>query len=701
MRGLLLFFLVGFASVPGFGAVVGEPKQPYEDLASDRPCRHEERVQTASHAYTISFGGTVDGTMTRDPVGYSAFRQGWQPNRSLLIENVGQTDVLNPRIVVNQRRNWWSLEEVVAEATRGYTSDADRARALWEFARRGRFHACTWDNECSDALKALNVYGYTLCGNQACVLNDLWKAAGLVPRRGYPVGHVVCEVFYDGDFHLLDSDEHVICLQRDNRTIASCTEVVHDHDLIKRTHTYGIGQRDHRQTDEFSASLYSYEGERKGDLGNSTTHSMDLILRPGESIEFRWDHVGKEYSAGSVGPTDRTNGDGQGSLLAWGPVARDNLRNGRLCYRPDLSSDVAERGAAELAGVVFDTASGALRVAPDTPASTETPAAPETPASAETPAAPAAPAAPETPAAAERSGSVTWQFASPYVLVGGKASAQIQLEGGSSAQWQFSTDRQAWTSLATASGAGESTLEASLDRVLSPREHPTYRYWLRLTLKGDALARTPLFAHDIQTSLLALPELEVGTNRVAYSDSGTESRQVRITHQWLDRKAWHRPQAPAAALAPADEEAVAGSRVTFRWQPAEDPDGDRMVDYHFELSEHADMRWPLSPNFEKRTSLTSAQGKPEYTLPAVGLLNPGTTYYWRVRALDATGVWGPFSKTFSFRIQAPGVPVDVRLLPADDGQGLALSWSPNPEGERPVAYKVYGSDETGFSISDE
>ena len=237
MKMLVATTWMCMATAPVCGAVIGSPSKPYDDQPDDRACEHQELVQEKTHAYQIELRGTVDGVMTRDPVAYGAFRQGWQPNRSLLIENLGQTDVVNPRVIVGGRRNWGTLQDVAREATAGYTSDADRARAVWEFLRRRRFHACTWDNECNDVVKVLNVYGYTLCGNEAHLINDLWKAAGLTPRRGYPVGHVVCEVFYDGDYHLLDSDEHVICLERDNRTIASCAEVVRDHDLIKRTHT--------------------------------------------------------------------------------------------------------------------------------------------------------------------------------------------------------------------------------------------------------------------------------------------------------------------------------------------------------------------------------------------------------------------------------------------------------------------------------
>jgi hypothetical protein len=112
------------------------------------------------------------------------------------------------------------------------------------------------------------------------------------------------------------------------------------------------------------------------------------------------------------------------------------------------------------------------------------------------------------------------------------------------------------------------------------------------------------------------------------------------------------------------------------------------------------MRWPLSTNFDKLISRTTDKGRAQYTLPSTGLLTGGKTYYWRVQAKDAKGVWGPWSKTFIFTAQAPNYPVEVALsYDTEKGIGV-LKWKANPVGQKPVKYRVYGSDEKGFSVSD-
>ena len=64
-------------------------------------------------------------------------------------------------------------------------------------------------------------------------------------------------------------------------------------------------------------------------------------------------------------------------------------------------------------------------------------------------------------------------------------------------------------------------------------------------------------------------------------------------------------------------------------------------------------------------------------------------------------MWGPWGKTWSFTPRGPAYPLEVTVdYDHDTGVGV-LRWRPNPVGRKPVRYRVYGSDEKGFSVSDE
>src|SRR5258708_37327316 len=127
------------------------------------------------------------------------------------------------------------------------------------------------------------------------------------------------------------------------------------------------------------------------------------------------------------------------------------------------------------------------------------------------------------------------------------------------------------------------------------------------------------------------------------------------------------------------------------------------------------MKWPLSMCFYKLISRTADVTKQktkdggkdksivqaQYSLSQPGLLSPDQRYYWHVRAMDDKGVWGPWSKTWSFIPHAPAYPLNV-ALEYDPAKGTGtLRWTANPIGRSPVRYRVYGSDEKGFTIADQ
>jgi hypothetical protein len=283
-----------------------------------------------------------------------------------------------------------------------------------------------------------------------------------------------------------------------------------------------------------------------------------------------------------------------------------------------------------------------------------------------------------------KSGTVVWTMSSPYVFVGGRLDTE-----GAGAKFKLSWDGNTWAEI-----------DRNLDRLFAPEGPPRYRYHLKCELSGDAQLQRIAITNDLQMAPLTLPEMGVGTNPFTYTDESARGRRVRITHQWVERSASRPPEAPAAPVAPPSAGTTDGTAITFQWRPAIDPDGDAIADYHFELSARDDMKWPLSPSFAKLISRTADAGQARYTLPGPGLLNPDTTYFWHVRAKDDKGVWGPWGPTWSFTPRGPAPPRDVSLEFDREHNRAILHWAPGPLGRKPAAYRVYASDEKGFSASD-
>jgi len=599
---------------------------------------HTETVSTDRHEYKIVMGGTVDGENSRSPIGYKAWEQTWESNRSIRLENIGETDVINPWLS-NGKNNLSTIEEIVNNVLEPGMTEEEKAIAIWRWSMQHRFHATTGDAEMLDPVKVFNVYGYMLCDDDAIVLACLWREGGLKVRPAYPWGHAVNEVFFSNKWHLMDGDENIIFLLRDNSTIAGESDIVQDHDLIKRTHTYGILQNDDRQMDEFSASLYWYTGDPgvkpPGVRECVTNHNMKMILRPGESIVWRWGYKGSPKFHGKEWES------------VWGKNSFNRRYNGLWEYKIDFSKDIWRKGAYSFQNIEVGEKS--------------------------------------VIAEPGKVGTIIWKINSPYVFVGGR----LEIEG-KGAKYFLSWDGKEWEDI-----------EDNFDMSFPQNGPARYQYYLKCQLKGKANIKHLTIVNDIQMAPLSLPGMSLGENKFIYSDETQGKRKVAITHEWVERSSSRPPLAPPEPVSPQDGMEVEGTKLTFKWQIPSDPDGDDIVDYHFELSDRSDIKWPLSPNFEKLISKTSDKGKAEYTLPYTGLLNSDTEYYWRVRAKDENGIWGLWSKIWKFIPQGPAPPVNVKIEFDPVNQIGVLKWEPNKTGRKPVKYRIYGSNEKGFTISDE
>lgn len=593
--------------------------------------RHVQEITGDREEYPITQGGTMDGENCRLPLGvFEGAELTWESNRVVRIENVGQTDVVNPWLS-NGRNNFRTIHEIAQAPLEPGMTDREKALALWYQEITHRYHWVGDNNELGDPVRVYNVYGHNTCGNDSICLAGLWTAAGLKVCPARPLTHCISQVFYDGKWHLLDGDMQGLYLLRDNETVASEEDLVRDHDLVKRAHTHGILHPNSRPHDEKQASIFVYEGEAKGSRASRTDTTMDMALRPGEALVYRWGHTEPIKYHGS----DK-------------PKFPDIICNGLWEYTPDLSTDLWRQGA-ETVENIRAMADG-LASEPD------------------------------------QAGTIVWRMRAPYPFVGGRYEVQ-----GNGAEVAVTKDGKEWTDMTS----------GVLDYQFPSEWGPFHEYFLRCRLQGKARLKSLKIVSDLQMAPLGMPGMVVGENRFVYTDQSPAGREVRITHEWVERSASRPPQLPPAPIFPADGGETEGTGIVFRWAPPADPDGEPIPDYHWELSDRPDMRWPLSPNFRKLISRTPDKGKAQYTLPYVGLLTPDRTYYWRVRARDESGVWGAWSDGWSFTPRGPTPPVDVSLEYDEAGRVGTLRWRPNDIGRRPAKYRVYGSDEKGFSVSDE
>ncbi len=118
------------------------------------------------YTYEIEVGGS------RDPV-----------NETIIIENLGNVPLVNPRIMVGWMYDWYDMESLAREVTRDCRTDEEKALAIWHFIRLNFQHLDSpGDRECQTPVVAMNVYGYANCAYHSSVFTALCRAAG-VPAR--------------------------------------------------------------------------------------------------------------------------------------------------------------------------------------------------------------------------------------------------------------------------------------------------------------------------------------------------------------------------------------------------------------------------------------------------------------------------------------------------------------------------------------
>ena len=607
-----------------------------------------EVIATRRHAYTIHMGGTVDmdHALTRE---YAIWRLGWQPNESLTVENIGSAPVENCKIIVNDRGDWYTMEGLLREAIGTAKNDQEKVYLIWNFLRSNRhhddpLHSGRWGDELHDPVKMLAIYGAGLCDDSGSIGASMYWAAGFRDPEPFVRGlhgHMMCEVFAEGRWQFMDIDENAFYLDRENRLPVSGDVIADDHDLCHREIHYGPMFSDWPRSRR-AAALFGRDDDQSRRLAKG--YEIRVNLRPSERIDYRWDNVGK-----------------------WSMSMQDRQRrwvgNSRKIYQPALRS--LESEAQEARNVIPVTFEGRPAVA-----------------------------------AENAGGSITYRMSSAFVFCGGSVTAGFNLRRASDEArieaWATDNKGEGQTEpvvLWQAKGPGPKRADVNLDEAINPTGGPPeYEFWVRVSLssksgKAAAVLTDLSIRGDIMVSPIFLPRLRLGENKVVYTDDSGGSRKVRVTYKWRETTAT-KPLAAPKLIRPSDRQTLRDEKITYQWQPV-----DGATAYHFQVSRDPAMRWPYRPSFDTVYNHT------EYCVPFCGIYSPDEEYYWRVRAQNDKGIWGEWSKIRTFRWSGPCVPKNVTITPGDGT--FTLSWEPNPRGQRPVAYEVYGSRIKGFSVSKE
>src|SRR5688500_15228906 len=108
----------------------GNALEPWASKAqpSDVAQSHVETITTGEAKYIVVHGGTMDGSNCRSPMGTGMNREGaieqtWQSNRAVRMENVGQTDIVDPWLS-DGRNNFRNIKELVASVVTPGMTDA-------------------------------------------------------------------------------------------------------------------------------------------------------------------------------------------------------------------------------------------------------------------------------------------------------------------------------------------------------------------------------------------------------------------------------------------------------------------------------------------------------------------------------------------------------------------------------------------------
>lgn len=443
------------------------PKRPDFIEVEYRFKEHEEIVYGDSEAFNIEVGGDIE------PL-----------TRFLELEALGREDLITEgvRLLRTGKLDTSSLDTIINTLITPDMTDSEKAEKIFEFVMKFIFwwrvpheHGGKF---VEDSVKKLNTYGTSMCSSHSLILADLWIAAGLSARIMGVYHHVAPEVYYEGDWHLMDMTFGTYALERDDMTIASVDDIMEDHYIAHRLHN-GEGYNallGNARNWAYRLLFYHTEKSRM----RMRTLNMGTKVGGGSSYLYQWHNKGK-WNNWTHTPERK--------LEEW--FAPWHMSNGEYVFEPILSEE-----GLHAAGVVLKNA----RVE-DSIISIVNPHAP---------------------------GEVLLKQASDYVICGGRLFLSFNGDGG-----EYSIDISidggiTWQEMAS----GSSKVEDAID--LGEKVVGVHSYLVRITLNGTIKLTGIRLRTYTQMYQKSLPSLTLGRNKIRFRAEKVGA-PVSVKYGWIER----------------------------------------------------------------------------------------------------------------------------------------------------------------------
>jgi hypothetical protein len=278
----------------------------------------------------------------------------------LLITAAASARVYSPRVVSPHNADGYSMKTFGQFDRWRDLGGNERAWEIYRYladVRTGVFHmseVLEGDDTLSeyatvrDPVKIINVYGYGYCGIFGPFMAGVCEGVGLGPSRSLILSdwrHVASEVFYADAWHYLDVDVRAV-FRRPDGTLASFADARKDAGLWADRGPLFFPNDDLERTRKIYAStpFYCHYGFHQ------TGHTMDYVLRQGESLTRwwkpqggRWHHLPSYHKTDFMRRLIETPPRGPAPNHRHFSVY--DYGNGRFVYRPNLtvaSSDFAD-----------------------------------------------------------------------------------------------------------------------------------------------------------------------------------------------------------------------------------------------------------------------------------------------------------------------------------------------------------------------